>query len=783
MRAAHFVELGIVDTTKQGLENAKAAVAAFGSSVTKLGAGIAGLGGSALAFLTAGLPGLVEASKEIKGFSERTGVAFGAASELRAVFGEIELPETAVRKMQQFLAEVSGGSESAQKRLDGLGLSLADLLKMSVADQFTAVGKAVAGVAPAFERTAAAVDVFGKTGTQLLPKLGNLAEAREKMKELGLTLSAETVAAAAAFGKSLGLFKSQTKAVWTNLSAALVPGLGAFVSMSQPYLAKLIEIIRQNQDWVQVAGAAAFATTAFGTALAALGGYVALAGRGLGVLSSVAGLVLAPFKAAAGAVWALVSGLVGLAAKAALKIVLLPVTGVQTALSLIKSGVSAVAGVFGAVGDAASAAFGVVKGVAEAAASVVAGTFNFFSSGIAGTVAVVKIFANSIGLVQQGIEAVTKIASSGVAAVVNWVGALGSVTGVLVPLAAAALTVGAAFGAFKLGEGIVGGAKAAGQAAAGAAADAFDSVKARAADTLPAVWSSVQSGAASAFASVKSTALAAWGSVRTTGMAVWPAISDAVKGGRWGEVMTLATAAIQVEWAKLSGWLTQRWIDLKETFSGVALSIADLMSDAWAGIESAWVRTSSFIERSIKNLTRGMVANWEIATGIMEGDAEKVARGVAMLADPTIAQEDDKRLEKERDDRLAAIDARKAERKDMIGNMQEMLKIDFGVERGEAAAKAAAEVARAQAELDAAVAAAGPKGGLGARLARAALKFGTAEQIGPGVQQAAARGEAVGTFSASIAGQITGKNLDKDMLDVQKQIERNTREQGRAAVA
>jgi hypothetical protein len=85
------------------------------------------------------------------------------------------------------------GSKTAQAGFANLGLSLADLSGMSAAERFQAIASAIAELPTEAQRSAAAVQMFGRAGAELLPLFAGGAEgiqqAAEQAERLGLALT------------------------------------------------------------------------------------------------------------------------------------------------------------------------------------------------------------------------------------------------------------------------------------------------------------------------------------------------------------------------------------------------------------------------------------------------------------------------------------------------------------------------------------------------------------------------------------------------------------------
>lgn len=143
-----------------GLEKKFAAVARVAASMLALPAAV-GLG------LAAGVGKALDVGGELNDLSARTGTAAGDLQKLQQEFknsgkaGEDVGP--VLNKMQKALATGSGA-----ETLSKLGLKLEDLKKKTSVEQFHAIGDAINRVSDPAEKSAAAMDLFGKSGGELL---------------------------------------------------------------------------------------------------------------------------------------------------------------------------------------------------------------------------------------------------------------------------------------------------------------------------------------------------------------------------------------------------------------------------------------------------------------------------------------------------------------------------------------------------------------------------------------------------------------------------------------
>ncbi|MFB3892449.1 MAG: hypothetical protein ACE15C_10560, partial [Phycisphaerae bacterium] len=141
------------------------------------------------------------------GFSVETLSELGFAADLSGA--SMEVLENGIRKMQRTLVDAAQGSKSAQDALAMLGLAVADLAGLSPEEQFKLIADRLAKIEDLTIKAAAAMELFGRNGTELLPMLSGGAAGIERLQEqarkLGLTISTEDAKAAERFNDILSI--------------------------------------------------------------------------------------------------------------------------------------------------------------------------------------------------------------------------------------------------------------------------------------------------------------------------------------------------------------------------------------------------------------------------------------------------------------------------------------------------------------------------------------------------------------------------------------------------
>jgi hypothetical protein len=169
--------------------------------------------------------------------AQRTGIAVEALQgfQVAADLSGVQNLEGGLQRLSITLGDAAAGSATAQKAFANIGLSVDDLMAMSPEDQFRAVAAAIAAIPDPAARAAAAVDLFGRTGVQLLPLFAsNLAEVEARAERLGIVLSQDQTAAIEEMNDSLSLVQKTFDGIIGQVTANLAP---AVTALAEEFLA------------------------------------------------------------------------------------------------------------------------------------------------------------------------------------------------------------------------------------------------------------------------------------------------------------------------------------------------------------------------------------------------------------------------------------------------------------------------------------------------------------------------------------------------------------------
>jgi len=155
-----------------GLRAGKALAASLVKGV-KLGLKTLGfVATGAAAALVAGVSKAYGLGRSLRALSEQTGILPGRLLVMRQAFedadaGADQLGAT-INKMQRAMQEASDGMAAPRETFDRLGLSLGALQALTPDEQFLTIGRAINQLADPAERSAAAMELFGRAGGKFL---------------------------------------------------------------------------------------------------------------------------------------------------------------------------------------------------------------------------------------------------------------------------------------------------------------------------------------------------------------------------------------------------------------------------------------------------------------------------------------------------------------------------------------------------------------------------------------------------------------------------------------
>lgn len=282
-----FVEL-FADDSKlaKGLKEAEKTVREFGKHVSEFGKKTAEVGAAIVAPLAAAAKLTGTMGAELIKTSDQTGIAVEALSSLGFAAtqsgSDVETFQHSIRHMQESLVQGVEGSDDVIRVLQSLGLSLTSLAQLKPDQQFKAFADRIAQIRDPAVRTAFAMQIFGKSGADLLPMLRLGADGIENLQKqattLGVVISRQDAVAADAFNNKLGAMWAVLKAGAFTIGSALIPTLTDLAT-------RVMQVSSQTAQWVSTHRAVVVSLVQVGAAVAATGAAIYVLGKAVKVLS------------------------------------------------------------------------------------------------------------------------------------------------------------------------------------------------------------------------------------------------------------------------------------------------------------------------------------------------------------------------------------------------------------------------------------------------------------------------------------------------------------------
>ncbi|HUT13530.1 MAG TPA: phage tail tape measure protein [Thermoguttaceae bacterium] len=305
-----FVELYADDSRlTAGLKASSARLKSWGASTMAAGAKLFAAGGAVIAPLLGCVKTFMSTGDALDKMSGRVGasVEFLSALSYAAQIGGTDIAsiESDIRKLHSTAYDASRGLGSATEAFDALGISVVgtDGKLKSTEQLFMESVQALSRVESETKKAALAQDLFGRSGTALLPMLKDgaegLAAVMEKAHEMGVVMTTEDAAAAAVLTDAWTDLKTTSVKVAVQIGGALAPSLTEVAGKITAAIGPTIDWIKRHSELIvtifKLAAAAVLVAgplIALGATLSAVGTVAAIAATVLGAMLSPVGLLV-----------------------------------------------------------------------------------------------------------------------------------------------------------------------------------------------------------------------------------------------------------------------------------------------------------------------------------------------------------------------------------------------------------------------------------------------------------------------------------------------------------
>ena len=228
------------------LDRVKGELKKTDSGVSALSGAFKGLGGIVATFsFAAVITQAMQAASALNDTAVKTGLSIDALQRLQFAAtlsgGSLEGVSGAVARMQKALVGAEEGGKEAVAALDRLGLSAQQIFGLSPDKQFEAIAQKIASIQDPAERTTAAMNLFGRSGAELIPTLlaiGTNGEAMAaQLSAIGGPVSDKAIANVDTLGDQLDVLKTGAKNTAIELTALAS--------------AILVPLLRETNEWIK----------------------------------------------------------------------------------------------------------------------------------------------------------------------------------------------------------------------------------------------------------------------------------------------------------------------------------------------------------------------------------------------------------------------------------------------------------------------------------------------------------------------------------------------------
>lgn len=168
--------------------------------------------------------------------------------------GDIDSMAAGFKTMTNALADAQNGTQSAIDKFTALGISMEDIQNLDSEAMFEKVILSLQNMDDQVQKTAAANDLFGKSGQNLLPLLNQTNEETKELidstSELGLIMSEDSIQASATFKDTQDTIQAALDATTRTLGEKLMPYFQELLDWVMDHMPEIQNIITTGIDFI-----------------------------------------------------------------------------------------------------------------------------------------------------------------------------------------------------------------------------------------------------------------------------------------------------------------------------------------------------------------------------------------------------------------------------------------------------------------------------------------------------------------------------------------------------
>lgn len=291
---------------EKGLQQAKARLDSFAGKMTKLGTAFTAAGAAVTLPFVKSLASFESYGDEMAKMAQRTGIGVDVLSGLSYAAQlsgtSIDTLEKSLKILAKGLVGIGGidledGVDTSKLKdaLKEIGMSSDQIARLSPEEKFLAIADAIRGIPDPMQKTALALKIFGRAGTELIPLMDQGSTGiREMMKEaakLGIVLDAEAAQSAVFFHDQLTRVKKALLGVELAIAKAVAPAVSRLANVVIYGLEAIKDFAKEHERALKIALAVGAGLTAIGATFLGLAAVVKIAGFAVvGFQAALAGI-------------------------------------------------------------------------------------------------------------------------------------------------------------------------------------------------------------------------------------------------------------------------------------------------------------------------------------------------------------------------------------------------------------------------------------------------------------------------------------------------------------
>lgn len=253
------LKISLLDEASKKLDNLSGKLKDLSTNALKVGAGMMAMGGVIVGAMWKMTDSYTKAGDEVAKMAKKTGMGVGMLSEMRHVANlsgtSLSGLEVGFKRMATVIIDASTGVGAAADAFKILGLDIDTIRAMKPEDQFWAITDALASIEDPTLKASLAVDLFGRSGTDLLPILAEgkegIAAMRQEAHDLNIVFDEETAKAAEAFQDAQTKMKAALQGLGAAIATAVMPVLKDLIDKVTVVTAKFADWVKEHPELIK----------------------------------------------------------------------------------------------------------------------------------------------------------------------------------------------------------------------------------------------------------------------------------------------------------------------------------------------------------------------------------------------------------------------------------------------------------------------------------------------------------------------------------------------------